>query len=136
MKTVWCNGVFDIIHASHIELFKTAKTLAGEGGKVIVGIDCDRRVRESKGPGRPINNQEDRKSVLEGIRYIDSVYVFKSKEELQELILLFSPDIMLLGSDYRHGEIVGREYCRDVRFLPRRYHSTTETIRRCSDESQ
>ena len=25
MKIVWCNGVFDIIHASHIELFKTAK---------------------------------------------------------------------------------------------------------------
>ena len=57
MKIVWCNGVFDIIHASHIELFKTdAKMLAGEGGRVVVGIDSDRKVRESKGPGRPINN--------------------------------------------------------------------------------
>ena len=135
MKIVWCNGVFDIIHASHIELFKTAKMLAGEGGRVVVGIDSDRKVRESKGPGRPINNAVDRRSVLESIRYIDVVYEFKTKEELENLILMVSPAIMLLGGDYRHEQVVGRQYCKDVRFLDRRTHSTSNIIRKCGNES-
>lgn len=109
--------------------------LAGDDGRVVVGIDSDRKVRESKGPGRPVNNAQDRRTVLEGIRYIDVVYEFKTKEELENLILMVSPDIMLLGGDYRHEQVVGRQYCKDVRFLDRRIHSTSNIIRRCGNES-
>lgn len=131
-RLVWCNGVFDIIHASHVELFATARHLAGDGGRVIVGLDSDTKVRSSKGPERPINTFEDRKAVLKSIRYIDEVYEFDTREGLTNLIQLFRPDIMLLGGDWRHGDVVGREYCQDVRFLDRRdQHSTTNIIRRC-----
>lgn len=135
-KTVWCNGCFDLLTPAHIELFSIAKNLAGNGGRVIVGIDSDEKVRNSKGDTRPINTFTDRKIMLEAIRYIDLVLEFDDRCGLENLIQLIKPDIMLLGGDWRYGDVVGREYCNDVRFLDRRKgYSTTDIIRRCKDVS-
>lgn len=133
-KTVWCNGVYDILTPAHVELFSVARSLAGTEGRVIVGLDSDRKVRNSKGPSRPINTFIDRKIMLESIRYIDLVLEFDDREGLENLIQMIKPDIMLLGSDWRLGDVVGREFCKDVRFLDRREgYSSTDVIRRCKD---
>ena len=133
-KTVWLNGCYDILTPAHIELFSVARSLAGTEGRVIVGLDSDDKVRKSKGPSRPINPFIDRKIMLESIRYIDLVLEFNDRNELENLIKMIEPDIMLLGGDWRHGDVVGREFCQDVRFLDRRQgYSTTEVIRRCKD---
>ena len=58
---VWTNGCFDVLHRGHIELFKYAKSL---GKYLVVGIDEDERIKNSKGPERPINTLEDRKTIL------------------------------------------------------------------------
>ena len=132
-KIVWCNGCFDLLTPAHIELFSVARSLAGSEGRVIIGLDSDEKVRNSK-RGRPINTFIDRKIMLEAIRYIDLVLEFNTRKELENLIQLVKPDIMLLGGDWRHGDVVGRDYCNDVRFLDRREgYSSTEIIRRCKD---
>ncbi len=46
-KIVWTNGCFDILHPGHIELFKIGKTLSN-GGKLIVGLDYDEKVKVDK----------------------------------------------------------------------------------------
>ena len=56
MVRVWTNGCFDVLHRGHIEMFKYARSL---GTRLIVGVDSDRRVKESKGTGRPFNNVND-----------------------------------------------------------------------------
>ena len=133
-KTVWLNGCFDILTPAHIELFSVARSLAGSKGRVIVGLDSDAKVRNSKGPTRPINTFVDRKIMLEAIRYIDLVLEFSDRKGLENLIQMVKPDIMLLGGDWRNGDVVGRDYCQDVRFLDRREgYSSTEIIRRCKD---
>jgi len=132
MKTVWCNGSFDLLHPAHIELFKIAKTLAGDG-KVIVGLDSDERIREKKGFRRPINTIEDRKIMLESIRYIDLVLEFDSDKGLTNLLQMIRPDIMLLGGDWRDGKVIGSEYAQEVRFFDRKNgYSTTGIINRAS----
>ena len=73
MSIVFTNGCFDVLHRGHIELFRFCKTL---GDKVVVGLNTDRSVKENKGKNRPINSQDDRKLILESIRYIDSVILF------------------------------------------------------------
>ena len=126
MKTVWVNGCFDILHRGHIELFEYAKTL---GPRLVVGIDSDEKVKIDKGESRPYNNQEDRKYFLESIRYIDSVFVFNSKEGLKNLIKSVSPDIMVVGSDWKGKEIVGSEHTKEVKYFNRiKQYSTTNIL--------
>jgi D-beta-D-heptose 7-phosphate kinase/D-beta-D-heptose 1-phosphate adenosyltransferase len=119
LKTVWTNGTFDVLHMGHIELFRKARKLAGPGGKVIVGTDSDERVRELKGPTRPINNIFDRIGFLRAIKYIDGVVTFSSADELQAHIQRFSPDILLVGDDYVDKPVVGSQYAKKIVFVPR-----------------
>ena len=125
MKTVWINGCFDVLHRGHIELFKYAKSL---DSFVVVGIDSDSRVKQLKGSSRPINNQNDRKFFLESIRYIDKVVIFNSEDELRTVISMHSPDIMIVGSDYKDKKVIGSEYSKELKFFNRIGNYSTTNI--------
>ena len=126
-KIVWCNGTFDILHPGHIELFKVGASL---GNKLIVATDTDEKIRKDKGAFKPVNNLCDRISMLQAIKYIDEVLYFNDRKELEGLIKLYMPDILLLGDDWKGGDVVGKEYAREVRFLPRLNYSTTDIIKK------
>lgn len=125
MKKIFVNGSFDILHRGHIELLKYAKHL---GDFLVVAIDTDDRIQQLKGSSRPINNQWDRKFVLENIRSVDDVCLFGSDAELVALIQEYAPDIMVKGSDYIGKTIIGAEYCKEIKFYDRTEHSTTKTV--------
>ena len=128
MSIVWTNGTFDILHPGHIQLFKVAKEL---GDMVIVGTDTDEKIKKDKGDHRPINDLSYRVAMLEAIKYIDAVHTFDTRSELEGLIQMYNPDILLLGDDWRYGDVVGREYAKEVRFLPRvGGYASSNTIKR------
>jgi D-glycero-beta-D-manno-heptose 1-phosphate adenylyltransferase len=134
VKKVFVNGCFDILHPGHIRLFKYAKSL---GDFLNVAIDSDRKVAEMKGPDRPIYSQEDRAKILESIRYIDSVFIFDTKQELEGLIKVIHPDILVVGSDWKDKEVVGAEYAKRLVFFDRiNEYSTTKTIQSIIDRGQ
>jgi len=116
MKTVFVNGTFDILHPGHIELFKVARSL---GDRVIVATDTDEKIRADKGEGKPVNDLCYRVAMLDAIKYIDTVLYFDTKDQLANLVKLYSPDILLLGDDWKDGPVIGYEYAKEVRFLPR-----------------
>ena len=119
------NGTFDIVHRGHIELLNYAR---GCGQQLIVCIDSDRRVKELKGNSRPINNQDDRKHLLQNLRAVNVVHIFDSAEELEMLCKKYSP-IMVKGSDYKDKPIVGSKYCKEIKFVDLvNGYSTTKTI--------
>ena len=126
-KIVWCNGTFDIVHPGHIELFKVGKSL---GDKLIVATDTDEKIRKDKGENKPINSLCHRVAILKAIKYIDEVFYFNDRKELEGLIELYSPDILLLGDDWKGGDVVGVQYAKEVRFLPRLNYSTTDIIKK------
>ena len=127
MTRVWVNGCFDILHRGHIELFKYAKSL---GDHLVVGIDSDRKVRLDKGPTRPYNSQEDRKYVLESVRYVDKVVIFYSKGELESWVKAVMPSYMVIGSDWRGKEVVGQGYTQKLCFFDRiGDYSTTNILK-------
>jgi rfaE bifunctional protein nucleotidyltransferase chain/domain len=114
MKRVFVNGTFDIIHMGHLELLEFAKSL---GDFLVVAIDSDRRVKQLKGPTRPINTEYERKQMLEAIRWVDRVYVFDSDAEL--ISHISDCDLMVKGSDYRGKPIVGQDQCPEIVFFER-----------------
>lgn len=125
MIKILVNGTFDIVHSGHVELLNYAK---GLGDWLLVCIDTDRRVKELKGQSRPINNQHDRKFILQNLQAVDAVRFFDSAEELEEICKIYHPDIMVKGNDYQHKPIVGGQYCKEIKFYERTDHSTTNTI--------
>ena len=126
MVKIWTNGCFDILHRGHIELFRHAKSL---GGYLMVGIDSDQKVKRTKGIHRPINKQADRKVLLSAIRYIDEVVVYGTPGELAENIKNYSPDILVVGSDWEGKPIIGAEHAGTVEYFKRLDgYSTTNIV--------
>lgn len=95
----------------------------------MVGIDSDDRVKEKKGPTRPIYNQGERKFFLENLKAVDSVDIFSSDNELESMIKSFKPDIMVVGSDWKGNPVIGSHYATKLIFFDRiGDYATTRTI--------
>jgi D-beta-D-heptose 7-phosphate kinase/D-beta-D-heptose 1-phosphate adenosyltransferase len=124
MKKVWVNGAFDVLHIGHIKLLEYASSL----GSVRVGIDTDSRIKMLKGENRPFNTLKDRVDFLRSIKYVDSVAVFDTEERLTDLIKLYEPDYMVIGSDYQDKRIVGREHIKEIVFFERIADKSTTNI--------
>lgn len=121
---VWVNGTFDVLHIGHIRLLEHASKL----GRVIVGIDTDTRIMEKKGPNRPFNNLAERVEFLKSIKYIDTITVFGSDEELENKIKIYSPDVMVIGDDYREKPIIGSQYIKEIIYFKRIEDKSTSKI--------
>ena len=127
MKKVIVNGTFDILHLGHLRLLEYARSFPQS--YVYVLIDSDRRVKELKGPDRPIHSEYERASFLFALKAVDRVDVFDTDDELKTYIKNFEPDVMVKGSDYRGKPIIGSEYCKEIRFYDRlEKYSTTNKI--------
>jgi len=127
MKTIFVNGCFDILHRGHIELLMHAESL---GDRVVVGLDSDSRIKEMKGVTRPVNEQGDRKLLVESLRYVDTVYFFDSDEELEILIDSVKPDTMIVGEEYTNKQVIGHRPNIKLEFFPKIHgYSTTKTVK-------
>jgi rfaE bifunctional protein nucleotidyltransferase chain/domain len=112
---VWVNGSFDVLHIGHIKLLEYAARL----GKVRVGTDTDRRIREKKGKDRPINTEDDRIQFLCALEAVDSVVVFDTDEQLIEQIRQYRPHFIVVGEEYHNRVIGGDLASREVRYFPK-----------------
>jgi len=133
MKKVWVNGTFDVLHIGHIKLFEFAKSL---GDYLVVAIDSDERIKELKGPSRPINNQEIRKEFLEAIKFIDEIRIFNSEEDMISNIKDIGPDIMVWGNEYKDKRKVGVEYGKETVYFEKiKGYSSTDVINKINDNT-
>lgn len=129
MTTVFTNGCFDIIHRGHIELLKFARNC---GDKLIVGLNSDSSVKTLKGDSRPIQNQEDRKAILEAIRWVDEVILFEEPTPIN-LIKRLKPEIIVKGGDYTPDQVVGNNLAEVRIFELVDGLSTTKTVENISN---
>jgi rfaE bifunctional protein nucleotidyltransferase chain/domain len=94
---VFTNGVFDILHVGHLRYLQQARAL---GDALFVGVNSDASVRRlNKGPERPINPEDERSELLQGLKCVDAVCVFEEDTPV-ELIRAVKPTIHCKGGDY------------------------------------
>jgi rfaE bifunctional protein nucleotidyltransferase chain/domain len=104
---VFTNGVFDLLHAGHVELLEAARS---EGEALIVGLNSDASVRRlGKGPERPVSDQNSRARLLAGLVAVDCVVLFEEDTPLQ-LIQALGPHVLVKGADYPRDRIVGADW--------------------------
>ena len=104
-RLVFTNGVFDLLHVGHVRYLAQARAL---GDALVVAINSDRTVRELKGDGRPIIDENERAEILAALRPVSYVIIFDDVSP-RELIAALLPDLLVKGGDYALDEIHGRE---------------------------
>jgi rfaE bifunctional protein nucleotidyltransferase chain/domain len=96
-KTVFTNGVFDILHRGHVTLLAKAADL---GDRLIVAVNADASVRTlGKGDNRPVNGEIDRAMVIAAMQQVDAVIIFDADTPFN-LIKILEPDVLVKGGAY------------------------------------
>ena len=104
-KVVFTNGVFDILHAGHVDYLIKARAA---GDVLMVGLNSDASVRRIKGEYRPIVSEDQRAFVLSNLKPVDFVIIFGEDTPI-ELIEKIIPDILIKGADWSIDNIVGKD---------------------------
>ena len=69
--------------------------------------------------------------MLEHLDPVDQVFIFDSPEELEKLVEVIKPAIMIVGSDWKGRKVIGSEHAKSLKFFDRiEGYSSTEIIQR------
>jgi D-beta-D-heptose 7-phosphate kinase/D-beta-D-heptose 1-phosphate adenosyltransferase len=109
-RIVFTNGVFDILHAGHVQLLRRARAL---GDVLVVGINSDASTRRLKGPTRPINRESDRLALVSALDPVDYAILF-GEDTPERLIREIRPDIHVKGGDYDAASLPEIDAVREV----------------------
>ena len=96
MKRVITYGTFDLLHYGHVNLLKRAKS---KGDYLIVGLSTDEFNLNSKDKVCYFS-YEERKSILEGIRYVDLVIPEENWDQKVKDMKLYDIDTFVMGNDW------------------------------------
>jgi len=108
-KLVFANGVFDLLHAGHVDMLHAARS---RGDALVVGLNSDASVRRlGKGPDRPVRSEGERAVVLGAFAAVDAVVIFDQDTPL-ELIRALTPNVLVKGGDYTESTVVGADEVR------------------------
>ncbi len=117
-KVVFTNGCFDLLHGGHIEFLEASRRL---GDVLVVALDSDASVRQVKGDGRPVIDEDQRLRILAALSAVDYVTIFTS-DQLPDLLSALHPDILTKGNNYSKEHVAGHEtvlgYGGEIKLLP------------------
>ena len=103
---VFTNGVFDILHRGHVTYLAQARSL---GAHLVVALNSDASARRlGKGPERPLNNQQDRATMMAALESVSLVTWFDEDTPVK-LIEAARPEVLVKGADYTIEGVVGSD---------------------------
>ena len=123
MKKVITYGTFDLLHTGHINILRRAKEY---GDYLIVAISSD-EFNELKGKNA-YYSFEQRKLILEAIRYVDEVIPEHTWEQKIEDVKNYGVDVFVMGDDWKGKFDFLKEQC-EVVYLPRTVGISTTKIK-------
>ena len=110
MRTVLTVGVYDLLHYGHFELFRRARELAGEGGKLIVAVQRDDVVAKYKPSAELVYNWDIRVRMIRALRWVDDVVPY---DDVDGCVKKIAFDVFVVGGDQPHaGFCRAIDWCR------------------------
>lgn len=124
MKKVITYGTFDLLHVGHINILRRAKAL---GDYLVVAISSD-EFNALKGK-KAYYSYEDRKMILEAIKYVDEVIPENTWEQKVQDVKERNIDTFVMGHDWEGKFDFLKDYC-EVIYLPRTEGISTTKIKK------
>ena len=125
MKKVITYGTFDLLHYGHVNLLQRAKEL---GDYLIVAISTD-EFNWNKKQKKCYFSYEERKRLVEAIRYVDLVIPEEDWEQKISDVKEFKVDTFVIGDDWEGKFDFLKDYC-EVVYLPRTPEVSTTQIKK------
>ena len=125
MKRIITYGTFDLLHYGHINLLRRAKEL---GDYLIVAISTDDFNWNMKNK-KCYFSYEQRKQMVEAIRYVDLVIPEESWEQKREDVKKYQIDTFVMGDDWEGKFDFLSDIC-EVVYLPRTTEISTTQIKK------
>src|SRR3990167_4698714 len=137
-------GAFDLCHAGHMLMFKDCKEVCDY---LIVGLqddpstdeDINYRIKEKDGQvkSKPVMSLEERKIILEGVKYIDEIFTYTTEADLYEKLKNLKYDVRILGADWEGKKYTGWDLPHTPYFNTRDHgFSTTELRNRVYEQEK
>ena len=123
MKKVITYGTFDLFHVGHVNILRRAREL---GDYLIVALSSDEfnAIKNKKA----YHSYEDRKTILEAIRYVDEVIPEFTWEQKIKDVQEHNVDVFVMGDDWEGKFDFLKDYC-EVVYLPRTEGISTTKIK-------
>lgn len=123
MKKVITYGTYDLLHAGHINLLRRAKE-HGDYLLVVLSTDEFNALKHKTA----YHSYEDRKLILEAIRYVDEVIPEKTWDQKISDVVDNNIDVFVMGNDWEGQFDFLKDYC-EVVYLPRTEGISTTKIK-------
>lgn len=97
-KTVYAAGSFDLFHVGHLNVLKKCREIAGDDGKVFIGVHTDESIRRRKGhlPTIPL---DQRIAIVKAVKYVDDAVPLTDVSYMVKQAEDFGADAMVHGDD-------------------------------------
>ncbi len=124
MKKIITYGTYDLLHVGHINMLRRAREM---GDYLIVGLSTDEfnRLKHKES----FHKYEDRKKILEAIKYVDEVIPEETWEQKVEDVQKYGIDTFVIGDDWKGEFDFLSDYC-NVVYLPRTEGISTTMIKK------
>lgn len=128
MKKGFTCGAFDLCHAGHMLVFQECKKVCDY---LIVGLQTDPSLDRPE-KNKPVMSLEERKIILESVKYVDEVVVYETEQDLYNLLKENSLgiDIRIIGADWKGKQYTGYDLPIPVHFNTRDHGFSTSELRR------
>lgn len=100
-KIVFCTGCYDILQSGHAVFFNQCKQF---GDILVVGVGRDSVISQLKGPGRPVNPENNRLYLVAAMQDVDYAvlnddHLSSGKIDFREIMQQLMPDVFVLNED-------------------------------------
>ena len=118
---------FDLLHAGHILMLKDAKKHCDY---LIVGLQIDPTIDRPQEKKKPIQSLKERKIQLEAVKYVDEIIEYSTEKKLYKLLKKITPDIRILGSDYKGKSFTGDDLDIKIYYHSRNHNFSSTNLRK------
>ena len=130
MKVGITASTFDLLHAGHIEMLREAKA---QCDYLICALQIDPSL-DRVDKNKPVQSIVERYTQLDAVQFVDEVIPYMYENDLEDILMMRTINVRILGEEYREKEFTGRDICKardiDLYFNKRDHRFSTSGLRK------